>query len=56
MDLQRSFVELGGDSMAAVELLDKLFETFGVDLSLDEFMQTKNMSDIVTLLATAGDH
>lgn len=50
IDVDRSFVDLGGDSMLAVDLLDELFETFGVDLSIEAFMEAERLSDVLAEL------
>lgn len=55
VNLELSFVELGGDSLMAVDLLDGLFESFRVDLSIEDFMQAERLNDIVAYLQATGD-
>ncbi|MEM7101233.1 MAG: TauD/TfdA family dioxygenase [Pseudomonadota bacterium] len=44
-DLSVSFIDAGGDSVIAVEILDAANEEFGVDYSLDDFLDADSVED-----------
>ncbi len=48
-----SFTDLGGDSLAAIQLLLMLEQRFGVSLSLDRFAQAPTIADQVRLIERA---
>ena len=47
-DLSLGFVDSGGDSVMAVELLDAANEEFDVDYSLDDFLDCDNVAEFFT--------
>ena len=49
-DLTPAFVDAGGDSVMAVELLDAANETFGVDYSLDDFLDADSVEQFCKLV------
>ncbi len=49
-NLACSFVDVGGDSVMAVELLDAVNEEFDLDYSLDDFLDSANVKDFFTAL------
>jgi len=44
-DLSGSFIDMGGDSVMAVELLDAANEEFALDYSLDDFLDAESVTD-----------
>jgi acyl carrier protein len=48
-----NFLDLGGDSMTAVLLLDLIKERLGVDLPLDELLVAPSLSALATVIDTS---
>jgi alpha-ketoglutarate-dependent taurine dioxygenase/acyl carrier protein len=44
-DLNLGFFDAGGDSLTAVELLDRTISEFGLEFSLDDFLDAPSMSE-----------
>ena len=44
-DLSNGFLDAGGDSVTAVELLDRTMSEFGLEFSIDDFLDAPSMAD-----------
>lgn len=44
-----NFIELGGNSLSASEMLEKLFAITGIRISMEEFYQNTSFSDFIEL-------
>jgi acyl carrier protein len=54
-DDDSDFFELGGDSLKAVTLANRVRETFGVDLDLEMLLEAPTIAELAIALAAASD-
>lgn len=50
--LQKSFIELGGHSMAAYEFIDKINSRLGIDIGLSELLSMPSILDVLSRFTT----
>jgi len=62
-DKKQSFFSLGGNSINALDFIEQIEDIYGIDLSLDDFFQAKDLSSLNSLIHSLqkteqlnGDH
>jgi acyl transferase domain-containing protein/acyl carrier protein len=55
LDVHESYIALGGDSLAAIHLADRLRDRFGVDVPIELFLEPLPLAELVSRITTDGD-